>query len=296
MSRRTAEANKAVLEAWNREQKLVNEGKGTRDWNKQQQRDILDRGKAYDDNGKAFEGHHMMNAETYPEFQGNSDNIQFLSRQEHYDAHGGDFRNSTKGFYDYLTSETTIFDGNTFEPCKVIVLSDPVMDVRITIQKEMQDDAPNNKTDVQDNHLTEASKSGTYSNPRTKKYSPNVAKPVSKGVKVSETGSIKKVVKKVVDFCVDNKETIVGLAVAATEAAIAIGNAKGGSRRKSGTKKKTSVIKSDDVGKAIQKVSEVVEDVSKAKRSSPIEHTVSGYIRHMNGKEIHVHSYPRGGK
>ena len=30
--------------------------------------------------------------------------------------------------------------------------------------------------------------------------------------------------------------------------------------------------------------------------ASPIEHTVSGYTRHWNGKEIHVAQYTRGGK
>ena len=42
MPRRTADANKAVLAAWEREQALVREGKGTRDWTPEQQKDILD--------------------------------------------------------------------------------------------------------------------------------------------------------------------------------------------------------------------------------------------------------------
>lgn len=48
MSRRTAESNKAILTAWNKEKELVQEGKGTREWTSQQQKDILDKGKAYD--------------------------------------------------------------------------------------------------------------------------------------------------------------------------------------------------------------------------------------------------------
>ena len=68
MSRRTAESNKAILAAWNKEQELVQEGKGTREWTPQQQQDILEKGKAYDDNGKAFEGQHMKSAEMYPEY------------------------------------------------------------------------------------------------------------------------------------------------------------------------------------------------------------------------------------
>lgn len=44
------ERHKAVREAWKREQLLVWEGKGTRNWTKKQQIDILDlkKGKAYD--------------------------------------------------------------------------------------------------------------------------------------------------------------------------------------------------------------------------------------------------------
>ena len=68
MSRRTSEASKAVREAWQKEQKLVSDGKGTRDWTVEQQKDIIEKGKAYDDDGRAFEGHHMMSAEEHPEF------------------------------------------------------------------------------------------------------------------------------------------------------------------------------------------------------------------------------------
>ena len=49
------ERNKAVREAWIKEQNLVQEGKGTRAWTPEQQKDILEKGKAYDDSGKAIE-------------------------------------------------------------------------------------------------------------------------------------------------------------------------------------------------------------------------------------------------
>ena len=75
MSKRTAEANRAVKEAWERERLLVLEGKGTRNWTEEQQRSIIDLGKAYGDDGKAFEGHHMKSAEKYPKFQGDANNI-----------------------------------------------------------------------------------------------------------------------------------------------------------------------------------------------------------------------------
>lgn len=128
MPRRTAEACKAIRLAWQRELELVQEGKGTRDWTEKQQRDILDPelGKAYDEDGKAFEGHHMKSAEAYPEFQGNSENIQFLSRTEHTQAHGG-WRKPTNGYYDYITGITYDFEENGLTPCKIITLSNPVI-------------------------------------------------------------------------------------------------------------------------------------------------------------------------
>ena len=42
MSRRTSEASKAIRDAWKREQKLVSEGKATRDWTLEQQKEILE--------------------------------------------------------------------------------------------------------------------------------------------------------------------------------------------------------------------------------------------------------------
>ncbi len=145
MSRRTSEASKAVREAWQKEQKLVSDGKGTRDWTVEQQQDIIEKGKAYDDDGRAFEGHHMMSAEEHPEFQGDPGNIQFLTRTEHLSAHGGSFQNPTNGFYNPLTGETKIFGSGTYSPCEVIQLSKPVYVVNADSNAE--DMSSNSKTE-----------------------------------------------------------------------------------------------------------------------------------------------------
>lgn len=129
MSRRTSEASSAVREAWEKERQLVLNGNGTRDWTQEQQRSIIDKGKAYDENGKAFEGHHMKSAEAHPEYQGEADNIQFLSRSEHQEAHGGSFQNPTNGYYDPRRQETKAFEEEGYEPCPVIELSDPVQNI-----------------------------------------------------------------------------------------------------------------------------------------------------------------------
>lgn len=123
MSRRTSEANKAIEEAWKKEQGYVSEGQGTRDWTPEQQKDILEKGKAYDENGKAFEGHHMKSVEAYPEYQGKSENIQFLSRDEHKASHNDNFQNATNGHYDPNSGETKQFKETTLEPCKAEKLS-----------------------------------------------------------------------------------------------------------------------------------------------------------------------------
>ena len=126
-NRSIAQSNRAIALAWYKEQELVKQGKGTRDWTLEQQKDIIERGKAYDDDGKAFEGQHMKSVESYPEYQGNPDNIQFLTRDEHFAAHGGSWQNPTNWYYDPITKEKTIFEKCELIPCKVIELCQPII-------------------------------------------------------------------------------------------------------------------------------------------------------------------------
>ncbi len=132
------ERNKAIRQAWEKEQQLVREGKGTRDWTKEQQQDILDpdKGKAYDDQGRAFEGQHMKSAAKYPEYQGDPNNIQFLTKEEHLEAHKGSWQNPTNWYYYPITKEFHDFGDGEIVPCKIIDLSDPV----VTIEPLRQND------------------------------------------------------------------------------------------------------------------------------------------------------------
>ena len=148
MPRDNAKANRAIAEAWKREQELVCQGLGTRDWTPEQQRDILETGKAHDEMGKAFEGHHMQSVSKYPEYQDNPENIQFLSRSEHANAHGGSYQNPTNGFYDYVTGDTINFGDEKYRPCLIITLTDSVVElVPVSPTPTDNNPKPNNDRD-----------------------------------------------------------------------------------------------------------------------------------------------------
>ena len=146
MSNRTSKANRAIREAWENEKKLILEGKGSRDWTREQQQSIIDFGVAYDDNNKALEGHHKLSVEAYPEYQGDADNIQFLTRTEHKAAHNGNFQNSTKGYYDYKTKKTLIYN-DKYEPNPIINLSDPIVISKNKVERKDPDKETVNKVE-----------------------------------------------------------------------------------------------------------------------------------------------------
>lgn len=224
MSRRTSESNKAITEAWEKEQKLVSEGKGTRDWTPEQQRDIIERGKAYDDDGKAFRGHHMRSVSICPEEQGNPYNIQFLSHEEHIEAHVICWQ-PTNWYYDPVTRNKIDFGDGPIIPCKVIELSNPVslscIQQHKSINTEKEDkseerekcsvDDRSDRSDVNqhgDNVLKATKPKGTD-------------KPVSTG---GFWEGVKRVVKNAGDFVAEHKEEIGlgALAILGTVAEIAI--------------------------------------------------------------------------
>lgn len=164
MSRRTSEANKAILEKWLIEQQLVKEGKGTRDWSKKQQTDILEKGRAYDENGLAFEGQHMKSVEAYPEYQGNPENIQFLTRQEHLEAHGGNWQNPTNWYYDPVTKQKYDFGDGPCIPCKTLILSDSILKPAQHNTTEKNDSDSNNSHSKNKNLNNTLSKSRNTNN------------------------------------------------------------------------------------------------------------------------------------
>lgn len=99
------ERQKAVREAWCRERLLVSQGKGTVDWTAEQQKELMETGRV-----KGYEGQHMKSVNAYPEYAGTADNIQFLTHEDHLEAHNSGkekmgYHAATNGYYD-ISSRT----------------------------------------------------------------------------------------------------------------------------------------------------------------------------------------------
>ena len=293
MSRRTSEASKAIREAWENEQKLVLKGKGTRDWTPEQQLSILDKGKAYDEDGKAFEGHHMKSAEAYPEYQGDAHNIQFLSRSEHQEAHGGNYQNATNGYYDFETKETRSFGEDIYKPCEIIELSNPVKLIAESVQIEKEN----------------SKESSTEGSPETNRNIDNNDSISNSNTSITNpTGihnhgfleSLKDFGYKIITFK-ERHPTATKLIKVSIAAGFGIAAYSGSKSIKGGGSSSSSSSSSteydgNDVSSSSSDNSDETQGINYPdERSSPKEHDVSGYDRQQNGKTVHVNPYKRGG-
>lgn len=300
MSKRTAEASKAVKIAWEQEKERVLQGKGTRDWTEEQQRDILDpaKGKAYDENGHAFQGQHMKSVEAYPNFQGNPDNIQFLTEEEHfYGAHKGSWNNPTNCYYDPVSKEFIEFETDELIPCAIIELSNPIITMGSVIIGNVDDesDQPNvvlvtqTKEDLIEN---DREAPGCDKNILERGRKPN--KPVKPGLLGRVWNGIKK----------NWKEIGAGIGIILGGALLNSSNSSSSSTLLKGdrdlTGKKASSQKKIDEAceeSSILDATEREESIEHGypeERSSPKKHNVSGYERKQNGKTVQVKSYTRG--
>lgn len=304
MSRRTAEANKAIAAAWKREQQLVKEGKGTRDWTQDQQREIIERGNAHDENKKAFEGHHMRNAETYPECQGDPDNIQFLTKEEHLAAHDGCWKNPTNWYYNPITKEKLDFGNGPIIPCEAKNLTNPVIYMGDAGLSE-------------ENTITEA----IDKEAQEKKLVSNKAPGTQNDFKQSLIRNIveggKKFGKGAKQFWDNNKGPIKSIGAALVFGVIGecISNhygdgAGGGSFRNSFDYDYDDSNENDfdernhwdDESSSNNTFNDSCDDSAFAERNypenrqSPREHNVNAHWRCVNGKMYPVRGYPRGGR
>lgn len=292
------ERNKAIRLAWEREQKLVSVGKGTRNWSQEQQKDILDpnKGKAYDENGRAFEGQHMKSAAEYPEHQGNPDNIQFLTREEHLEAHKGSWQNPTNWYYDPVTKDYIDFGEGDFFPCKEIKLSDPVSSIEsITIETEKDDAVKTQNADITKEQGLESKPLDNSSDASALTQTPLSEKTISK---------TKSLFGRIGQFFTDNPRLIErvktagiiisGLAVALVAVKAASGSSSDSSD--SGNDYSPRDPYDDDNGDSAYDVTSKISN----ERSSPEEHTVPAHGQHYHTKDGVIwrekEPYQRGGK
>lgn len=89
---------RGVNRFWDKERNdIINNGKGTRKWNKQQRQDIINK-KTTLYNGEPIEGHHKYNAIDYPQIADDPNNIYPATNTEHFERwHGGNYQNDTSG-------------------------------------------------------------------------------------------------------------------------------------------------------------------------------------------------------
>lgn len=315
MSRRTAESNKAIRLAWEREQALVREGKGTRDWTPEQQRDILDpnKGKAYDEKGRAFEGQHMRSVAEYPEFQGDPNNIQFLTKEEHLEAHRGNWQYPTNWFYNPDTKEFVDFGEGEIIPCEIIRLSNPIVIPATNADGvEKKDPTPTQEKPSEKNDKSpphgERDKTSASSTTHTKKSGPKT----TSSKKKTSSGFIEKVwrwAKARGEYFLKNPEKVIGglVTIGGIGAAIKnvlseLNNGSGGGGAYSNSYESPDLSSGDDNPDIFEDVDDSdTEDTSSKRdypdeRFSPREHDVSGYERQQNGKTVHVKPYKRGGR
>ena len=303
MSQRTANASKAIKLAWEQEQQRVLQGEGTRDWTDKQQQDIIDKGKAYDEHGKAFEGQHMQSVSQHPEFQGDPDNIQFLTHEEHFEAHKENWQNPTNWYYDPIAKEYHDFGEGKYIPCEVIKLSSPIC-IPISDSMDESNDSYEGKS-VGDND--DASVADT-----SMKNDKSENNPVITQDAVKNTNPTTKERESLFDKAIDgllnfeSKHPKIysvgkkGIKIfAKTAYSVGMSTMQGALLRKSGINSfdPMTALKTSKKIKAVETTTSVnVEDIEKGTRASPIEHSVSGHPRNVNGKVINVKPYKRGGK
>ena len=292
MSRRTAESSKAIRVAWNKEQEIVLEGQGTREWTPQQQQDILNKGKAYDDEGFAFEGQHMKSAEKYPEYQGDPGNIQFLTKAEHLEAHNGNWRNPTNWYFNPATKDKIDFGDGKYIPCKIIRLSEPVLKLNSHIE--------NAETEVAKTVNEGEGKKVTQSQTVLENKKEALNKTTHSKTTRSFSGTLNSAVKWVTDFSsrhpvltkIVKGGAVVGLAVAAE----AVSN-----RSNSSSESRSENHDYNSFNDTYENIlnDDISENVHSIERSLPGEHVVKPHGQHYHTNEGLIwkekDSFTRGG-
>ena len=284
MSSRTADRQRGVRKAKEQERALVLQGKGTRDWTPEQQASIIEHGIARDEEGRVFEGQHMKSVEAYPEYADDPNNIQFLTRKEHLEAHDGNWKNPTNWYYDPVQKKKIDFGDGPLIPCIIINLSNPIV-----VEKTNQEFGK--KTDKEENQAKDYERSGAkadnYASGENVEITPKLS-----------TGRVRALIGDIRHFFEDHPiaETVV-------KGVSAVGGLY--LTYKSGVafnKKRKTLTRQKDKESTlnISGIADVIVDTTAPrKRSSPREHIVPAHSQPYHTKQgIIVKEkapYPRGG-
>lgn len=166
----------AVNKAWSNERKQVMQSRGSRNWSQKEQREIIATGKCH-----GYEGQHMLSVKSHPEHAGNEKNIQFLTHEEHFQAHGGNWKNDANGRFNLKTKKVDSFDGELPE-IKYRKLSNPINDrakkiANTKYEKSKAVTKVGSRTEKEKNtscSLIPVKKSNTYSSIDKKAFSRNL--------------------------------------------------------------------------------------------------------------------------
>lgn len=74
----------------------------------------------------------MKSVEKYPEYQGDANNIQFLTKEEHLEAHQGNWKNPTNWYYEPVSKQFFAFGECELIPCEIIKLSNPLVTIEVS--------------------------------------------------------------------------------------------------------------------------------------------------------------------
>lgn len=175
MARDNAACNRAIRKAWARERELVLAGKGSRNWTPEQREQFITKGKVYDADGKAFIGQHMKSVSGFPDNQGDADNIQLLSLEEHFEAHKRNWQTVTNWYYDPDTKifyDFDVYDYSKFPPDDYINFHPE--EARILIDSSTEE---SKKKQVEENKPPEKKKEEPPKPPKAKTPTPEKPTP-----------------------------------------------------------------------------------------------------------------------
>lgn len=217
---------------------------------------------------------------------------QFLTKDEHLEAHKGSWQNPTNWYYDPVMKEYIDFGDGNIIPCEVIQLSNPVVVINRLepVEAVKETGAENNPEPVK--NKGQPKNNNTVSVKEKKAvYEATVAYKVSKS-DIKFVKGLKTVGKFIVDHPVELLE-ITGIVDAVTRKIISSVVA---SRNNSGTQGTTQSTSSDKT----DMISKTTDSVEQSNRAMPSENDVPGHKQRYHTKKGVVWKdkspYHRGGK